>query len=186
MIAKWMKSVWWSDYCIEILPTGSRIICSPPPTNTDEDYLLLVDTATVNKLEERLVQEGFIHGGSFDSRVTQATIFSPEINTDNTIIYSASWDIKKYVSKHKKKILPDLTEFPDLSNKDKLGIFHSWKKDDLNLILTCSVEYFENFSKATRLAKTLNLINKQDRIFLFEAICFDNWEFNEEHKEIGF
>ena len=28
---------------ISITPVGSRVTCNPPPTNTDEDYLVLID-----------------------------------------------------------------------------------------------------------------------------------------------
>lgn len=40
---------------ISITPVGSRVTCNPPPTNTDEDYLVFVDyfkQADLNSLME--------------------------------------------------------------------------------------------------------------------------------------
>ena len=40
-----------------IVPVGSRVTCSPPPTDTDEDYLLLV--ADMDDAVSRLIDVGF-------------------------------------------------------------------------------------------------------------------------------
>lgn len=108
------------------------------------------------------------------------------------------------IFRHKKVVPEELLEFPDMSDPDKKGLFRSWKKpseitgftipdplsttagsinyiekpvrsSELNLIVTCSVEYFNNFFKATRLATQLNLLKKADRVRLFEAVCHDKW-----------
>lgn len=55
------------------------------------------------------------------------------------------------------------------------NVFRSYRKGELNVVLTASPDYYENFVKATLLAKQLNLINKNDRINLFHSICTDNW-----------
>ena len=134
---------WIPEYCLKILHTGSRVVCNPPPTDTDDDYLLLVDPLTLPGLEDRLTAEGFKIGGSFGAgrRV--------------------------------------LEEWPDLNfartKRDKAKIFRSYKKKELNYIVTCSLEYFEEFTHATQLAKHLNLLKKPDRIALFHAIVFNEW-----------
>lgn len=46
-----------------ITPTGSRIICNPPPMGTDEDFIVLVNRATIEHAT-LLLQNGFVMGGS--------------------------------------------------------------------------------------------------------------------------
>jgi hypothetical protein len=69
-----------------------------------------------------------------------------------------------------------LEENPDYSMRRLDGTtFRSWKKGEINIILTCDKNYFENFYCATLIAKRLNLLRKEERVELFEAICFDRW-----------
>ncbi len=60
--------------------------------------------------------------------------------------------------------------------EDKLS-FQSLRRgqDNLNLIITASVEFFKRFEGATKLATRLNLQNKEDRIALFQAILYKNY-----------
>ncbi len=179
---------WWAEYCVEILPTGSRVICDPAPKDTDEDFLLLVDKSVLKPLEERLEKEGFKVGGSNHTtklRFTLGTIVSDTPGLGVTYSYrdweettirseeNSAW--VKYIYRGPSPQKQPLQEWPDFRDPDKTGLFNSWKKGDLNLIVTCSSEYFENFTKATKLATYLNLMTKGDRIALFEGICFDKW-----------
>lgn len=69
-----------------------------------------------------------------------------------------------------------LKEYPTIEDVDRDdGVFQSFKKDNTNVIVTASEEYFENFVKATFLCKRLNLFKKQDRIEVFQSICCDSW-----------
>jgi hypothetical protein len=157
------KKEWWAQYCLDILPTGSRVICDPPPMDTDEDYLCLVDTGVVNKFIEDLTDHGFIIGGSLSSKV---------------IRYKAVWNGTgvEYTKIKVENANLNLKEFPSEEDvKENRGLFLSFKKDSLNLILTCSPEYFDNFLKATVLAKSMNLLEKKDRVMLFEAITRNVW-----------
>ena len=54
----------------------------------------------------------------------------------------------------------------------------------INILLTCQKDYFDRFSKATALAKALNLKEKSDRITLFEAVVRDSWPGNEKSNYI--
>jgi len=54
------------------------------------------------------------------------------------------------------------------------GEFNSWRRGKLNLILTDCEEFYESFMLASRVAKKLNLLNKKDRIDLFQAILYGN------------
>lgn len=106
-------------------PTGSRYICNPPPTDTDDDTVILVDdleTATKHLLED-------------------------------------GWDI------------PLSDNYKDMKNLD--GWFSAKKKvDDVlkNYIVMADLDKFNNWVKATEVAKRLNLLDKKDRIFLFSVI----------------
>ena len=102
-------------------PVGSRVTCDPAPTDTDEDWLVLVREVPVEKLQEA----GFSQEGT------------PEFYTGNDA-----------------------------------GGFRSWRKGEINLITTQSDEFFRLFLTATYLAKRFNLLRKQDRIALFQAILY--------------
>lgn len=130
---------WWLDYCLRCIHTGSRVICNPPVTDTDDDYLLLVDITLAGKLVTDLIEDGYKVGGSMA------------------------------------QIRP-LKEYPNIEDIDRDdGVFQSFKKGDVNVIVTASAEYFENFVKATFLCKKLNLLEKHDRVEVFQSICCDSW-----------
>lgn len=96
-------------------PVGSRITCSPAPTDTDEDWLYLVRSPMPDSLL------GFALEGD--------------------------------------------QQYP-------VENFRSFRKDNVNYILTDSEEFFEKFMVATRLATRLNLMVKADRIALFQAVLY--------------
>lgn len=110
-----------ADVLANAEPVGSRVTCDPAPTDTDEDWLVLVREVPVEKLQEA----GFSQEGS------------PEFYTGNDA-----------------------------------GGFRSWRKGEINLITTQSDEFFRLFLTATYLAKRFNLLRKQDRIALFQAILY--------------
>ncbi|WP_298844024.1 hypothetical protein [uncultured Salinicola sp.] len=110
-----------ADVLANAEPVGSRVTCDPAPTDTDEDWLVLVREVPVEKLQEA----GFSQEGS------------PEFYTGNDA-----------------------------------GGFRSWRKGEINLITTQSDEFFRLFLTATYLAKRFNLLRKQDRIALFQAVLY--------------
>lgn len=50
--------------------------------------------------------------------------------------------------------------------------FRSWKKEELNYIITDDVVFYDNMKKATQLAKKLNLLDKQQRIDCFDYVMY--------------
>lgn len=50
--------------------------------------------------------------------------------------------------------------------------FKSWRKKDVNLIMTTSTDFYERFEFATKLCKKLNLLNKLNRITVFGAVLY--------------
>lgn len=53
-------------------------------------------------------------------------------------------------------------------------VFMSVRRGEDNLILTDSEEFFRRFLAATSVAKRLNLLDKADRIALFQAVLYGN------------
>jgi hypothetical protein len=52
--------------------------------------------------------------------------------------------------------------------------FTSYKYGDVDLIVTASSVFFDRFIAATSVAKRLNLLDKGDRIALFQAVLYGN------------
>lgn len=52
--------------------------------------------------------------------------------------------------------------------------FASWTLGDLNLIITCSPAFYQRHMAATALCKRLNLLEKRDRIAVFQAVLYAN------------
>jgi hypothetical protein len=105
---------------LEYTPVGSRVTCNPAPTDTDEDWLILV-RKRVPEILSRL---------DFEMDTGRAHYEPSE------------------------------------------GQFNSWRRDDLNLIVTDDGRFYEKFSIATDLAKRFNLLHKRDRVALFQAVLY--------------
>lgn len=55
--------------------------------------------------------------------------------------------------------------------------FMSWRQDDINLIVTANDDFARRHRAATQVCKRLNLLNKHDRIALFQAVLYGNeWD----------
>lgn len=61
---------------------------------------------------------------------------------------------------------------PEFYTGNDAGGFQSWRRGEINLITTQSDEFYRLFLTATYLAKRFNLLRKQDRIALFQAILY--------------
>lgn len=112
----------------QITPVGSRVTCRPAPTNTDQDWLVLVGTKDYDAFADHLEKEGWAVGGS---RIPEDV---------NYLVPSAR--------------------------------FNSFTKGEHNLIITASNEFHQRFLAATSVAKRLNLLMKDDRIALFQAVLY--------------
>lgn len=51
--------------------------------------------------------------------------------------------------------------------------FASWRRGEVNIILTSSRQFFDRFVLATWVAKKLRLASKEDRVTLFQAILYE-------------
>ena len=106
---------------IGLKAVGSRVTCVPAPTDTDEDWLVLV----LKDPENELTAAGFVMEGN------------PEFYTGNDN-----------------------------------GGFRSWRKGEINLIVTQDTHFYSLFETATELARRYNLLEKSDRIALFQAVLY--------------
>ena len=111
-----------------VIPVGSRVTCNPPPTNTDEDYLVLA-----------------AHAGRD---------FWDSLRNDWDRDGSAIADDVNYLEQH--------------------SGFESFSRDGINLIVTRSEIFFRKFLIASDLAKRFNLLDKADRIALFQGVLYAN------------
>jgi hypothetical protein len=57
---------------------------------------------------------------------------------------------------------------------DAVDRFSSYTRRPVNLIVTEDPEFFRKFMLATRIATALNLLDKADRVILFQAILYGN------------
>lgn len=115
--------------CLRHAPVGSRVTCTPAPTGTDADYLLLVDKAKADEMRE-LVAASFEVDGS------------------------------------------DLSDVVLNTPEDQQ--FISYSDGEINLIVTTSERFYRRFMAATSVAKRLNLLDKADRVALFQAVLYGN------------
>jgi len=115
-----------------IVPVGSRVTCSPPPTDTDEDFLLLVEN--MNDAASKLIDIGF------SAHMTHE-------------------QFEEY------KALRGATG----------GRFTSLRLGDVNYIVTESAFFFDRFLTATHICKTMNVMDKQQRILIFHAVFGDSY-----------
>lgn len=120
---------------LKSFPCGSRITCNPPPTTTDEDWLVKIRPCDMVDLDDRLEKQGFILGGSV------------------------------------------VMEAGSLDAASEGKSFWSYKKGDINFIVTTSYWFCEKFLLGTLLSKKLNIMEKKNRISLFQAILYGKKDF---------
>lgn len=120
---------------LAIAHTGSREICNPAPTDTDDDWLVLI--APENKDD---FLNFFTEGNELD---------------DDFILHPYG---------------PGGWEVGGSNPPGQVSEFTSLKKGEFNIIMTTDPTYFKYFEAATTVAKKLNLLDKQDRIMLFNAV----------------
>lgn len=110
--------------CLGIHQTGSSVICNPPVTDTDIDYVIY--TNEQDKLDTFLKCGGF------------------------------------------KKSCADEEEY-DLKKEG----FTCYRRENINLIVINDRKWYKCWVLATKVAKSLNLKVKADRVMLFRAFLYD-------------
>lgn len=115
------------DIGAEVTACGSRVTCNPPPTDTDEDWLVLANQDRISMLISVLTEEGWNWEGS---------------------------------SEHYQNLAANS--------------FMSWRKDKANLIITASKDFATRHKLATSHCKLNNVMDKQERIKIFQAYLYGN------------
>jgi hypothetical protein len=88
-------------------------------------------------------------------------------NLDQSIkVLGDEWEIQGYMID------------PSLRHENR---FLSTKKDGINLIITQSEVFYERFMLATGVAKLFNLLDKKDRVRLFQFILYGNINDNDKN-----
>ena len=114
-----------------IVPVGSRVTCSPPPMDTDEDFLLLVKD--LDESVKKLKEIGFDTGMTKEQEAEYASL-----------------------------------------QRTSGGRFKSLRFGDVNYIVTQSAFFFDRFLTATHICKTLNVMDKKQRILIFSGVFGDS------------
>lgn len=113
---------------ISIIPVGSRVTCSPPPSGTDRDWLVLVPVESYDAFANQLIADGWQVGGSLIP-----------YNNDT---------------------------------RESEAHFNSFVKGIENVITTTSEVFQRRFLAASSIARRHNLLEKFDRIQLFQAVLY--------------
>lgn len=113
-----------------ITPTGSRVICKPAPTDTDQDYVVhLNHKMEVFEFLEFMENQGF--------------------ECDGGEVYDTMCELEQENG------------------------WASFRKDDVNYIVTYNEAFYNRFVIATDIAKAMNLLVKEDRKRLFQFILYE-------------
>jgi hypothetical protein len=111
--------------------TGSREICNPAPTDTDDDWLVLIDPEDKDHFYDW---------------------FRAAVHDGELMPMDQMWEIGG-------------------SHIDgRESEFTSYRKGEFNIIMTTDPLFYQYFEAATTVAKKLNLLDKEDRIMLFNAV----------------
>ncbi len=133
---------------VKLAEVGSRVTCNPAPTDTDQDILVLVPSHTFTELQ-----------GLRDEQ------FNAELYRLISLVDGAKADAMTARSRAS-----------DVGNTKtaETSPFVSFRDGELNYIVTKSAEFYRRFWAATTVAKRLNLLDKADRVALFQAVLYGN------------
>ena len=163
MIPAWVEGV-----AIAVEPYGSRVTCDPPPTDTDEDWLVLV--TEFDTLHYALVDTGFARSDRETEtlrlldRLDQGMHRLLSERANDPVVEEAHRDVHDLAA-----LLSDNPEIEYAGAHTGLPC-RFYRRGELNVQVTTDREYFRRSMEATRLAKQFNLLNKADRIALFEVV----------------
>lgn len=117
-------------FLIDHKPVGSRVTCDPPPMDTDEDHLILIESEDLAAALDALADDGYV------------------AHTPRGRYYHES--------------------------SGRPSEFVSVRKGEINLLITSKDKFFRRFIAATSIAKRFNLMDKEDRVALFQAVLYGN------------
>lgn len=90
----------------------------------------------------------------------------PVLNTDfDTIILAEAGYIGALLSE-------GWTPCSGAEYSDSGANFYAYRKGTQNYIVTTDTKFYKKFVYATKIAKSMNLLNKEDRVKLFDAVLY--------------
>lgn len=102
------------------------------------------------------------------SRAT-CSVYSDEADYDNLVLCGDLSHAVRVLGREgfstESMLKPEYTKMPN---------FVSMRRGMLNLIITQEKQFYEKFVLATHVARSLDLLNKEHRICLFQAILYGN------------
>jgi hypothetical protein len=109
---------------------------------------------------------------------SRVTCNPPPVDTDqDVLVFIDSENADYFVSKMKNAgFNVELGEgyAEDALNSGEEDRFQSYRLGDVNLIVTVDERFYTRFSAATSMAKRANLMQKEERIALFQAVLYGN------------
>lgn len=128
-----------------VTAVGSRVTCNPAPTDTDADYLVLL-----MPFDDLPDHEANAAMGERIREVHEA-------------LKADGWELGG-----------SRPDNDTLDDRKETCFFNSYTKAEVNLILTADQTFHRSFLAATVVCKDLNLLEKADRIKLFQAVLYGN------------
>ncbi len=160
------------DLCEMWEPVGSRVTCNPPPTDTDQDILVLIDPSNRKTFLEELVANMWKECSgvkpkkkfqNFKDYPPQPTGYLMNDGSPEASVAWAAWEAA----------CEDVDALNQEEGYGKLGngaAFVSWRRGELNIILTEEQAWFDKFLEASECCKALNVMDKKERIAIFAKI----------------
>lgn len=108
---------------------------------------------------------------------SRVTCNPPPQNTDDDwLLLVSDWRVALVVAIRASYLVGGSVPSDQLEESKERLRFTSLKRDcdKTNLLITDDEEFFDRFMAATSVAKRLNLLEKDDRIALFQAVLYGN------------
>jgi len=137
-------------------PRGVHGMTSPATEKKLEDALTTIQLHIHNPFEDNVIKMDYV-----GSRVT--CVPAPT-DTDEDVLVLTD-DITKFVHSCTKAGFKETGSYAGPA-------FYSLRQGEVNLIITDEEEFYDKFMLATHVCKSLNVLDKQHRIIVFQAILY--------------
>jgi hypothetical protein len=137
-------------------PVGSRVTCNPPPTDTDQDILVLLPKENLEVFNQELYANKWT---SCSDREETDSPPVPPVGSSSDVWWAWGEAMNKWEATQ--------DTYGTLADGES---FESWRKEDINLIVTLDPEWFDKMMEACEVCKALNVMSKAERIAIHSKI----------------